>query len=89
MCSPARRSSSAPRACQSSCSRKSARALRSKDIPPSATPFACWRLKSGGEYFEFDPEKPRAAEQLGAQLNAIARMAVGDTTALTDQRNRK
>jgi hypothetical protein len=46
-------------------------------------------LKSGGEYFEFNPEKPRAAQQLGERLNAVARLAVGDTTALTDQRNRK
>ena len=51
--------------------------------------FRMLALKSGGAYFEFDPKKPRAAEQLGAQLNAIARMAVGDTTALTDQRNCK
>lgn len=51
--------------------------------------FRMLALKSGGAYFEFDPTKPRAAEQLGAQLNAIARMAVGDATALTEQRNRK
>jgi hypothetical protein len=51
--------------------------------------FRLIALKSGGEYFEFNPEKPRAAQQLGEQLNAVARLAVGDTTALTDQRNRK
>jgi hypothetical protein len=51
--------------------------------------FRLLALKSGGAYFEFDPKRPRAAEQLGAQLNAIARLAVGDTTALTDQRNHK
>jgi hypothetical protein len=47
-------------------------------------------LKSGGAYFEFNPEKPRAVEQLSDQLNAIARLAVGDTgalQALTDQRS--
>jgi hypothetical protein len=57
--------------------------------------FQLLALKSGGQYFEFNPEKSRAVEQLSDQLNAIARLAVGDTealehigatTALTDQR---
>jgi hypothetical protein len=39
-------------------------------------------LKSGGMYFAFDPNKSRAVEQLSAQLNGIARLAVGDTGAL-------
>jgi hypothetical protein len=51
-------------------------------------------LKSGGAYFEFNPDKPRAIEQLSERLNAVARFAVGDTAALesigaaalTDQR---
>jgi hypothetical protein len=52
-------------------------------------------LKSGGAYFEFNPDKPQAVEQLSEQLNAVARLAVGDvealdritkTAALTDQR---
>ena len=61
----------------------------SRNSPAVRSAFRLLALKSGGEYFEFNPEKPRATEQLGAQLNAIARLAVGDTTALTDQRNRK
>jgi hypothetical protein len=39
-------------------------------------------LKSGGGYFEFNPDRPRAVEQLSAQLNAVARLAVGDVEAL-------
>jgi hypothetical protein len=58
--------------------------------------FRLLALKSGGQYFEFNPDRPRAIEQLSAQLNAVARMAAGDakaleklggTAALTDQRN--
>ena len=56
--------------------------------------FRLLALKSGGAYFEFDPQKSRAVDQLSAQLNAVARLAVGDTAALarigaaalTDQR---
>jgi hypothetical protein len=44
--------------------------------------FRLLALKSGGMYFEFDPTKPRAAAQLSVQLNAIARLVVGDATAL-------
>jgi hypothetical protein len=44
--------------------------------------FRLLALKSGGAYFEFNPDKPRAVEQLSEQLNAVARMAVGDTKAL-------
>ena len=44
--------------------------------------FRLLALRSGGEYFEFDPNKPRAAAQLSEQLNAVARLALGDATAL-------
>jgi hypothetical protein len=44
--------------------------------------FRLFALKSGGAYFEFDPNKPRAAAQLSEQLNAVARLVVGDATAL-------
>lgn len=44
--------------------------------------FRLFALKSGGAYFEFNPNTSRAVEQLSAQLNAIARLAVGDTKAL-------
>jgi hypothetical protein len=44
--------------------------------------FRLLALKSGGAYFEFNPEKPRAVEQLSEQLTAVARLAVGDTKAL-------
>jgi hypothetical protein len=48
-------------------------------------------LKSSGAYFRFGVNTARAIEQLSAQLNAIARLAVGDVAALqrlTDQRGR-
>lgn len=58
--------------------------------------FRLLALKSGGAYFEFNPaDTARAVEQLSDQLNAIARLAVGDVEAverigaaavLTDQR---
>jgi hypothetical protein len=57
--------------------------------------FRLLALKSGGAYFEFNPDTARAVEQLSDQLNAIARLAVGDVealdrvdaaAALTDQR---
>jgi hypothetical protein len=44
--------------------------------------FRLLALKSGGGYFEFDPQKSRAVEQLSEQLNAVARLAVGDVEAL-------
>jgi hypothetical protein len=50
--------------------------------------FRILALKSGGEYFEFNPDKPRAVELLSEQLNAVARLAVGDVTAITDQRKK-
>jgi hypothetical protein len=46
---------------------------------------------SNGRYFEFNPDTPQAVEQLSGQLTAVARLAVGDSTAmaaLTDQRRR-
>ncbi len=44
--------------------------------------FRLLALKSGGAYFEFNPDTARAVEQLSGQLNAIARLAVGDVGAL-------
>jgi hypothetical protein len=44
--------------------------------------FRLLALKSGGAYFEFNPNASRAVEQLSDRLNAIARLAVGDTEAL-------
>jgi hypothetical protein len=44
--------------------------------------FRLLALKSGGAYFEFNPDTARAVEQLSDQLNAIARLAVGDVEAL-------
>lgn len=44
--------------------------------------FRLMALKSGGAYFEFNPNTSRAVEQLSERLNAIARLAVGDTEAL-------
>jgi len=44
--------------------------------------FRIMALRSGGKYFQFNPEKPRAIERLSAQLNAVARLAVGDTGAV-------
>jgi hypothetical protein len=44
--------------------------------------FRLLALKSGGAYFEFNPDRARAVEQLSDQLNAIARLAVGDAEAL-------
>jgi len=44
--------------------------------------FRLLALKSGGAYFEFNPNASRAIEQLSDQLNAIARHAVGDAEAL-------
>lgn len=44
--------------------------------------FRLLALKSGGHYFEFNPERPQAVEQLSEQLNAVARLAVGDAEAL-------
>jgi hypothetical protein len=57
--------------------------------------FRLLALKSGGAYFEFNPNTSRAIKQLSDRLNAIARLAVGDaeamqrigvTAVLTDQR---
>ncbi len=56
--------------------------------PAVRSVFRLLALRSGGEYFEFDPEKPRAVELLSEQLNAVARLAVGDAKALTDQRKK-
>jgi hypothetical protein len=44
--------------------------------------FRLLALISGGAYFEFNPNKPRAVEQLSEQLNAVGRLAVGDVEAL-------
>jgi hypothetical protein len=50
--------------------------------------FRLIALKSGGAYFEFNPNTARAVEQLSDQLNAIARLAVGDGEALQQIENR-
>ena len=64
--------------------------------PAARKAFRLLALKSGGAYFEFNPNASRAIEQLSDQLNAVARLAVGDvealsrlgvTGALTDQRS--
>jgi hypothetical protein len=47
--------------------------------------FRLLALKSGGMYFEFDPNKPRAVAQLSGQLNAIARLVVGDRRLLSTE----
>jgi hypothetical protein len=39
-------------------------------------------LKSRGQYFEFNPDKPGAVQRLSSQLGSVARLAVGDTKAL-------
>ncbi len=44
--------------------------------------FRLLALKSGGAYFEFNPDKPRAVELLSEKLNAVARLAVGGAGAL-------
>jgi hypothetical protein len=44
--------------------------------------FRLLALKSGGAYFEFNPNTSRAVELLSEQLNAVARLAVGDAKAL-------
>src|SRR5262249_22165036 len=44
--------------------------------------FRLFALKSGGEFFEFNPDRPQAVAQLSSQLNAVARLAVGDAEAL-------
>lgn len=44
--------------------------------------FRLLALKSGGAYFEFNPDKPRAVELLSQQLNAVGQLAVGDAEAL-------
>jgi hypothetical protein len=43
--------------------------------------FRLLALKSGGAYFEFNLDKPRAVAQLSERLNAVARFAVGDAAA--------
>ena len=44
--------------------------------------FRLLALRSGGVFFEFNPDTSRAVEQLSEQLNAVARLAVGDAEAL-------
>jgi hypothetical protein len=44
--------------------------------------FRLLALKSGGAYFEFNPNASRAIDQLSERLNAVARLAVGDVEAL-------
>ena len=47
--------------------------------PVARKAFQLLALKSGGRYFKFNAKTSRAVEQLSNQLNAIARLAVGDT----------
>jgi hypothetical protein len=63
--------------------------------PIAMKAFRLMALKSGGQYFVFNPQTSRAVEQLAEQLGAVARLAMGDTealeklagtAALTDQR---
>jgi hypothetical protein len=44
--------------------------------------FQLLALKSGGRYFKFNANTSAAIKQLSNQLNAVARLAVGDTEAL-------
>jgi hypothetical protein len=44
--------------------------------------FRLLALRSGGACFEFNPDTSRAVDQLSAQLNAVARLAVGEADAL-------
>jgi hypothetical protein len=44
--------------------------------------FRLLALKSGGQYFKFNLAALHGVERLSEQLNAIARLAVGDRTAL-------
>ena len=50
--------------------------------PAARKAFRLLALKSGGAYFEFNPNTSRAIEQLSDQLNAVARLAVGDVEAM-------
>jgi hypothetical protein len=52
--------------------------------PAARKAFRLLALRSGGAYFEFNPDNARAVEQLSDQLNAIARLAVGDAEALSN-----
>ena len=44
--------------------------------------FRLLALRSGGQYFEFNPETAHAVDLLSEQLNAVAKSAVGDDSAL-------
>ena len=44
--------------------------------------FRLLALRSGGQYFEFNPETPHAVDLLSEQLNAVAKLAVGDGSAI-------
>jgi hypothetical protein len=50
--------------------------------PAPRKAFQLLALKSGGRYFKFDPNKSGGISQLAGQLNAVARLAVGDIEAL-------
>jgi hypothetical protein len=61
-----------------------------KTQPPtclaSLNPEAAFRLiadKSGGEFFWFGIDSPHAVKQFSDTLNAVAKLAIGDTTAIT------
>jgi hypothetical protein len=59
------------------------------DDPAVRKAFQLLAQKSGGKYFEFNPAAAHAVEQLSDQLNAIARLAVGDDTAVQLLEKRK
>jgi hypothetical protein len=44
--------------------------------------FRLLALRSGGKYFEFNTKTPQAIERLSQQLNAVARLTVGDVGAI-------
>ncbi len=52
------------------------------DDPTARKAFNLLALKSGGRYFKFNANTSGAIKQLSSQLNAIARLAVGDVAAL-------
>jgi hypothetical protein len=51
--------------------------------PTAQKAFRLLALKSGGAYFQFNRNAPRAIEQLSDRLNAIARLAVDEALQLT------
>ena len=44
--------------------------------------FRLLALRSGGQFFEFNPETAHAVDLLSEQLNTVAKLAVGDASAI-------